>query len=95
MDLIRNLLTTHEVCVTVEEGSIGGFGAHVLTMASDEGLIDGGLKLRTLRLPDTFQEHDNPVKQYADAGLDAAGIVESVLKALRMNSIGVVEEVRA
>ncbi len=93
--LIRELLTTHEVAVTVEEASIGGFGAHVLTMASDEGLIDNGLKLRTLRLPDKFQEHDNPVKQYADAGLDAAAIVESVLKALRMNSIGVVEEVRA
>jgi 1-deoxy-D-xylulose-5-phosphate synthase len=95
IDLIRKLLTTHEVAVTVEEASIGGFGAHVLTMASDEGLIDGGLKLRTLRLPDKFQEHDNPVKQYAEAGLDADAIVESVLKALRMNSVGVVEEVRA
>ena len=95
VDLIRKLLTSHEVAVTVEEASIGGFGAHVLTMASDEGLIDGGLKLRTLRLPDKFQEHDNPVKQYADAGLDADAIVESVLKALRMNSVGVVEEVRA
>ncbi len=93
--LIRELLASHDVAVTVEEASIGGFGAHVLTMASDEGLIDNGLKLRTLRLPDVFQEHDNPVKQYADAGLDAAAIVESVLKALRMNSIGVVEEVRA
>jgi 1-deoxy-D-xylulose-5-phosphate synthase len=95
VDLIRKLLTTHEVAVTVEEASIGGFGAHVLTLASDEGLIDGGLKLRTLRLPDKFQEHDNPVKQYADAGLDADAIVESVLKALRMNSVGIVEEVRA
>ncbi|MEK6637232.1 MAG: 1-deoxy-D-xylulose-5-phosphate synthase [Pseudomonadota bacterium] len=95
VDLIRKLLTTHEVAVTVEEASIGGFGAHVLTLASDEGLIDGGLKLRTLRLPDKFQEHDNPVKQYAEAGLDADAIVESVLKALRMNSVGVVEEVRA
>jgi 1-deoxy-D-xylulose-5-phosphate synthase len=93
--LIRKLLTAHEVAVTIEEASIGGFGAHVLTLASDEGLIDGGLKLRTLRLPDKFQEHDNPVKQYADAGLDADAIVESVLKALRMNSVGVVEEVRA
>ncbi len=93
--LIRKLLTTHEVAVTVEEASIGGFGAHILTMASDEGLIDAGLKLRTLRLPDVFQEHDSPAKQYADAGLDAAAIVETVLKALRMNSVGVVEEVRA
>ncbi len=95
VDLIRRLLTSHEVCVTVEEASVGGFGAHVLTMASDEGLIDAGLKLRTLRLPDKFQEHDKPEKQYADAGLDAAGIVDAVLKALRVNSVGVVEEVRA
>ncbi len=93
--LIRKLLTSHDVAVTVEEASIGGLGAHVLTMASDEGLIDGGLKLRTLRLPDIFQEHDKPEKQYADAGLDADAIVETVLKALRMNSVGVVEEVRA
>ncbi len=89
--LIRRLLTTHEVCVTIEEGSIGGLGAHVLTMASDEGLIDGGLKLRTMRLPDKFQEHDNSDKQYAAAGLDAAAIVETVLKALRHNSAGVSE----
>ncbi len=93
--MIRKLLTTHEVAVTVEEASIGGLGAHVLTMASDEGLIDAGLKLRTLRLPDIFQEHDKPEKQYADAGLDADAIVDSVLKALRINSVGVVEEVRA
>jgi 1-deoxy-D-xylulose-5-phosphate synthase len=66
--LIRRLLTTHEVAVTVEEGAVGGLGAHVLTLASDEGLIDGGLKLRTLRLPDQFQDHDKPEKQYADAG---------------------------
>jgi 1-deoxy-D-xylulose-5-phosphate synthase len=57
-DLIRQLMTSHEVVVTVEEGSIGGLGAHVLTMASDEGLTDAGLKIRTLRLPDVFQDHD-------------------------------------
>lgn len=89
--LIRRLLTTHEVCVTVEEGSIGGFGAHVLTLASDEGLIDAGLKLRTLRLPDMFQDQDKPEKQYADAGLDAEGIVATVLSALRHNSAGIDE----
>jgi len=93
--LIRRLLTSHEVAVTVEEAAIGGFGAHVLTMASDAGLIDGGLKLRTLRLPDRFQDQDKPEKQYADAGLDAEGIVETVLKALRHNSAGVVEGARA
>ena len=94
-EMIRKLLTSHEVAVTIEEGSIGGMGAHVLTLASDEGLIDAGLKLRTLRLPDIFQEHDKPEKQYADAGLDADAIVDTVLKALRINSVGVVEEVRA
>ena len=67
-DLIRRLLTTHEVAVTIEEGSIGGLGAHVLTLASDTGLIDAGLKLRTLRLPDTFQDQDKPNKQYAEGG---------------------------
>ncbi len=85
-ELIRKLLTSHEVAVTVEEASIGGFGAHVLTMASDEGLIDAGLKLRTLRLPDVFQDHDNPQKQYDEAGLNAPQIVDTVLKALRINS---------
>jgi 1-deoxy-D-xylulose-5-phosphate synthase len=92
--LIRKLLATHEVAVTIEEASIGGLGAHVLTLASDEGLTDAGLKIRTMRLPDRFQEHDKPEKQYAEAGLDAAGIVETVLKALRVNSAGV-EEARA
>ncbi|HWI86405.1 MAG TPA: 1-deoxy-D-xylulose-5-phosphate synthase [Sphingomonas sp.] len=87
--LIRRLLTSHEVAITVEEGSAGGFGAHVLTLASDEGLIDAGLKLRTLRLPDQFQEHDRPERQYAEAGLDADGMVAAVLGALRHNSVGV------
>ena len=93
--LIRRLLTSHEVAVTVEEAAIGGFGAHVLTMASDAGLIDGGLKLRTLRLPDRFQDQDKPEKQIAEAGLDAEGIVDAVLKALRHNSTGVIEGARA
>jgi 1-deoxy-D-xylulose-5-phosphate synthase len=95
VELIRRLLTTHEVAVTVEEASIGGFGAHVLTMASDEGLIDAGLKLRTLRLPDAFQEHENPMKQYDEAGLNAPQIADAVLKALRHNSAAVEEGVRA
>jgi 1-deoxy-D-xylulose-5-phosphate synthase len=93
-ELIRRLMTTHEVVVTVEEASIGGLGAHVLTLASDEGLLDAGLKIRTMRLPDRFQEHDKPEKQYDDARLNAPHIVETVLKALRINSAGI-EEVRA
>ncbi|MDP8995238.1 MAG: 1-deoxy-D-xylulose-5-phosphate synthase [Pseudomonadota bacterium] len=94
-ELIRRLLATHEVAVTIEEAAIGGFGAHVLTMASDEGLIDAGLKLRTMRLPDRFQDQDKPEKQYEEAGLDAGAIVETVLKALRHNSAGVIEGARA
>lgn len=90
-ELIRRTLANHEVCVTVEEGSIGGLGAHVLTLASDEGLIDAGLKLRTLRLPDMFQDQDSPDKQYDAAGLNAPQIVDCVLKALRHNSAGVSE----
>ncbi|PZP18445.1 MAG: 1-deoxy-D-xylulose-5-phosphate synthase, partial [Sphingomonas hengshuiensis] len=94
-DMIRKLLTTHEVAITIEEGSVGGLGAHVLTFASDTGLIDAGLKLRTLRLPDRFQDQDKPEKQYAEAGLDATAIVESVLKALRWNEGAVAGEARA
>ncbi len=93
--LIRKLATTHEVVLTIEEGATGGFGAHVLTWLSDEGLTDAGLKVRTLRLPDTFQDHDNPAKQYAEAGLDAPAIVAAVLEALRHNSVGIVEGARA
>ncbi|WP_174275180.1 1-deoxy-D-xylulose-5-phosphate synthase [Sphingomonas bacterium] len=93
--LIRKLLATHEVAVTIEEGAVGGLGAHVLTLASDEGLIDGGLKLRTLRLPDTFQDHDKPEAQYHDARLDADAIVETVQTALRRNSVGIVGGFRA
>jgi len=89
--MIRKLLATHEVAVTVEEASIGGLGAHVLTLASDEGLTDGGLKIRTMRLPDTFQDQDKPEKQYDEARLNAPHIVETVLAALRHNSTGVEE----
>ncbi len=98
-ELIERLARTHEVVVTIEEAAIGGLGAHVLTYASDTGLTDpdtqgGGLKIRTMRLPDLFQDHDAPEKQYDEAGLNAPHIVETVLKALRHNSAGV-EEARA
>jgi 1-deoxy-D-xylulose-5-phosphate synthase len=90
-ELIRKLMATHEVVVTIEEGSIGGLGAHVLTLASDEGLTDAGLKIRTMRLPDTFIDHDAPEKQYDEARLNASHIVDTVLGALRHNSAGVSE----
>ena len=93
-DLIDRLMRTHEVVVTIEEAAIGGVGAHVLTHASDTGLLDNGLKIRTMRLPDLFQDHDAPDKQYDEAGLNAPHIVDTVLGALRHNSTGV-EEARA
>ena len=93
--LVRKLALSHDVIITIEEGAIGGFGAHILTWCSDEGLMDGGLKIRTMRLPDIFQDHDNPALQYAEAGLDAAGIVATVLSALQHNSVGIIGGVRA
>ncbi|UZK71131.1 1-deoxy-D-xylulose-5-phosphate synthase [Sphingomonas sp. S1-29] len=94
--MIRRLLTTHEVAVTIEENAVGGLGAHVLTLASDQGLIDGGLKLRTMRLPDIFQDQDKPDKQYDEARLNAVHIVETVLKALRHNEdVGRIGDARA
>jgi 1-deoxy-D-xylulose-5-phosphate synthase len=94
-DLIARLMREHEVVVTVEEGAIGGLGAHVLTFASDEGLTDNGLKVRTMRLPDVYQDQDSPDKQYDEAGLNAPHIVDTVLKALKHNSASVEEEARA
>jgi 1-deoxy-D-xylulose-5-phosphate synthase len=81
-DLIRQLARHHEVLVTIEEGAVGGFGAFVLHFLAEDGLLDRGLKVRTLTLPDVFQEHDKPELQYALAGLDADGIVSTVLAAL-------------
>jgi 1-deoxy-D-xylulose-5-phosphate synthase len=84
-------MTTHEVIVTVEEGSVGGLGAHVLTLASDEGLTDAGLKIRTMRLPDSYIDQAAPEQQYDEAHLNAPAIVDTVLGALRHNSTGVTE----
>ena len=80
--LILRLAREHEILVTVEEGSVGGFGSHVLHLLARSGALDGGLKVRTLTLPDIFQEHDKPDAMYARAGLDAAGIVSTVESAL-------------
>ena len=85
--LIDRLAREHEVLITVEEGSIGGFGAFVLHHLADAGLLDGGLKVRTMTLPDMFIDHDKPEKMYADAGLDAAGIVAKALAALRRDEL--------
>ncbi|MFO7478909.1 MAG: 1-deoxy-D-xylulose-5-phosphate synthase [Methyloceanibacter sp.] len=82
LDLVRRLVQNHEVLVTVEEGSSGGFGAVVLHALAREGLLDRGVKVRTLYLPDRFIEQNKPAAMYAEAGLDANGIVAAVFAAL-------------
>jgi 1-deoxy-D-xylulose-5-phosphate synthase len=81
-ELILKLARTHEVLITVEEGSSGGFGAAVLSLLAAEGALDGALKVRTLTLPDVFLEHEKPERLYAAAGLDAKGLVAAALAAL-------------
>ncbi|HEX4183169.1 MAG TPA: 1-deoxy-D-xylulose-5-phosphate synthase [Caulobacteraceae bacterium] len=81
-DLVLRLAREHEALITIEEGSIGGFGAFVLHLLADRGLLDRGLKVRTMVLPDIFQDHDKPEVMYAKAGLDAEGIVKTTLNAL-------------
>jgi 1-deoxy-D-xylulose-5-phosphate synthase len=80
--LIRQLCRHHEVVVTLEEGASGGFGAQVLHFLSRDGLLDEGVKIRTLTLPDRFLEHDKPERMYEDAGLNARAIVDAAFKAL-------------
>jgi len=81
-DLVRQLASHHEVLITIEEGATGGFGAQVLHYLAREGLLDQGLKVRTLTLPDSFIEHDKPQAMYERAGLNASGIVAAVFAAL-------------
>ncbi|MCK7610881.1 1-deoxy-D-xylulose-5-phosphate synthase [Roseibium sediminicola] len=87
MDMIRRLAREHEVLVTVEEGSAGGFGSHVLTRLAEEGLLDNGLKVRTLALPDVYLDQDKPDVMYARAGLDCDGIMKTVFTALGSASL--------
>jgi 1-deoxy-D-xylulose-5-phosphate synthase len=81
-DLVLGLAREHEVLVTIEEGSVGGFGAHVLQLLSDQGALDAGLKIRCMVLPDVFIDQDSPAAMYRKAGLDANGIVAKVFDAL-------------
>ena len=81
-DLILRLARDHDVLVTIEEGSIGGFGAQVLHTLAENGALDKGLKVRSMVLPDTFIDQDSPAAMYAKAGLDAKGIVTRVFEAL-------------
>jgi len=89
-DLIRRLAVEHELLITVEEGAIGGFGAHVLQYLAQEGLLDHGLKVRPMTLPDRFQNQDTPERMYIEAGLDAGSIADMALAALGRSNSAVV-----
>jgi 1-deoxy-D-xylulose-5-phosphate synthase len=85
-DLIRRLAREHEVLITIEEGSIGGFGSHVMQFLAMAGFLDAGLRIRPMMLPDRFVPHGTPDGMYEDAGLNAPHIVDTALSALGSNS---------
>ena len=85
--LIMEIATNHEVVITIEEGSIGGFGSHVMQLLSDRGVFDKGLKFRSMILPDTFIDQDTPEKMYEIAGLDSLSIVNKIEETLNSNII--------
>ena len=85
--LIMEVASNHEVLITIEEGSIGGFGSHVMQFLSDRGIFDRGLKFRSMILPDIFIDQDTPEKMYEAAGLDSISIVNKVEETLNSNII--------
>jgi 1-deoxy-D-xylulose-5-phosphate synthase len=85
-DMILRLAREHECLITVEEGAMGGFGAFVLQLLAEKGALDAGLKIRTLTLPDVFQDQDKPEIMYAQAGLDADHIAATALTALGVDA---------
>jgi 1-deoxy-D-xylulose-5-phosphate synthase len=85
--LIMEVATNHEVLITIEEGSIGGFGSHVMQLLSDRGVFDRGLKFRSMILPDIFIDQDTPERMYEAAGLDSISIVNKVEETLNSNII--------
>ena len=85
--LIMDLSINHEALITIEEGSIGGFGSHVMQILSERGVFDKGLKMRTMILPDKFLEQDTPEEMYKKAGLDCDSIIEKVEDVLKSNVI--------
>src|SRR5688500_3328070 len=81
-DLVDRLAREHEVLITIEEGSVGGFGSHVLQYLAVTGALDNGLKIRPMVLPDRFIDHNAPAVQYDEAGLNARHIVATAVGAL-------------
>jgi len=86
-DLVRRLAAEHEVLITVEEGAVGGFAAYVLQFLARDGMLDRGLKIRPLTLPDFFIDHDKPERQIEIAGLDASHIAAAALQALGQDDV--------
>ena len=86
-NLIWQLATTHEAIMTIEEGSIGGFGSHVVNFLTKKGLMDNNLKFRSMNLPDIFIDQDTPEKMYEIAGLDSSSIANKVEETLNSNII--------
>tara|TARA_B100000929_G_C15255080_1_gene334654 strand:- start:18 stop:602 length:585 start_codon:yes stop_codon:yes gene_type:complete len=84
---IIELASNHEAIVTIEEGSIGGFGSHILKLLSDRGFFDKGLKFRSMILPDKFLDQDTPEKMYKTAGLDCESIIQKVENVLNSNVV--------
>jgi 1-deoxy-D-xylulose-5-phosphate synthase len=85
--LIMEVATNHEVLISIEEGSIGGFGSHVMQFLSDRGVFDIGLKFRSMILPDFFIDQDTPEKMYEKAGLDSLSIANKIEETLNSNII--------
>ena len=85
--LIMEIATNHEVVITIEEGSIGGFGSHVMQLLSERGVFDKGLKFRSMILPDTFLDQDSPEKMYESAGLNSQTIANKIEDTLKSNIV--------
>jgi len=86
-NLISDLSSNHEALITIEEGSVGGFGSHVMQFLSNRGVFDKGIKMRSMVLPDQFIDQDTPDKMYKKAGLDAKSIEEKAIEALKSNIV--------
>jgi 1-deoxy-D-xylulose-5-phosphate synthase len=82
LELVLKLAREHEILITIEEGAIGGFGSHVMQTLAEHGMLDNGLRVRSMVLPDVFLDHDSPNAMYARAGLDAKGIVKKAFETL-------------
>ena len=85
--LILEVASNHELILTIEEGSIGGFGSHVMKLLSERGVFDKGLKFRSMILPDIFIDQDTPEKMYEKAGLNYNAIIEKIEEGLKSNII--------